>query len=557
MSRKPASREFEQGVDETEPDSGARTYKAIFENTGTATMIIEEDGTISMVNSEFERLSEYRKEEIQGRTSFPPFIAHPDDVERLLGYHRQRKEQSTSAPRKYEVDLVTRSGRIKNALITADLIPGTTRSVISILDVTEYKQLQEAYKQERDYLDHILEYSPDGIAIANKRGELIRFNRIAAEISGYTSEEIQGKPASEFYADREEMDRVFEALRSQGEVRNHEIDFLRKDGTRAPSSVSISLLRSGTGKVMGSITILRDLREWKEMLETVREEEEKFKGIASSALDAIVMVDDAGCISYWNPAAEKIFGYTEQEVLGRDLHQLLAPQRYHEAFRKGFHVFRRRGEGYKVGRSMELSALHRNGTEFPVEVSLSPLKLRNAWHSVGIVRDISDRKIMEAKLEKMANTDQLTGAYNRHKLLESLDYEIKRIQRNKASLSLVMLDIDHFKWINDTYGHSTGDEVLRELVRIIQDSLRQVDILTRWGGEEFLVLAPDTNKLAAAALAERLRWTVSEHEFPQVGKITVSLGIAEYGGKETADELLSRVDERMYLAKQSGRNRVK
>jgi diguanylate cyclase (GGDEF)-like protein len=210
-----------------------------------------------------------------------------------------------------------------------------------------------------------------------------------------------------------------------------------------------------------------------------------------------------------------------------------------------------------IDHSYELRALHKNGSEFSVDVSISALKLKDAWHSVGIVRDISDRKIMEEKLQNMANTDQLTGAYNRHKFLECLDYEVSRVQRNNTSLSLVMLDIDHFKRINDTYGHTTGDSVLKELVRLIRDNLREVDILTRWGGEEFLILAPDTNKLAATTLAERLRQAVKEHDFPEAGSVTISLGVAQYSRKESVDELVSRVDEHMYLAKQSGRNRVK
>jgi len=534
-----------------------RKYRAIFENTGTATAIVEKDTTVSMINSEMENLSGYTRLEIEGRIPFTRLIAHESDREKMLANHWKRREDTSGAPKKYEAVLLTKAERRRNVIVTVDIIPDTEQSIVSFLDITHFKELQEAYKQERDYLDQILEHSPDGIAIANKRGELTRFNRIAAEISGYTSEEIHGRLAYDFFEDTEEMERVLGMLRSKGAVRNHEIDFLRKDGTRIPCSVSISLLRDREGAAIGSITILRDLREWKDMLQTLREEEEKFKGIASSALDAIIMMDDAGRISYWNPAAEKIFGYSAREILDRDLHELLAPSRYHAAFEQGFAEFRRSGKGYKVGRSVELRALHKNGTEFPVEISLSPLELSNAWHSVGIVRDISDRKIMEEKLRNMANTDQLTGAYNRHKFLECLDYEIKRVQRNKAPLSLVMLDIDHFKRINDTYGHSTGDTILRELVRIIRNGLRQVDVLTRWGGEEFLILLPDTKKLDAASLAERLRSMVSDHDFPQAGHVTISLGIAELERNESVEDFINRVDEHMYLAKQSGRNRVK
>ncbi|MCF8085938.1 MAG: PAS domain S-box protein, partial [Desulfohalobiaceae bacterium] len=281
-----------------------RKYRAIFENTGTATAIVEEDTTISMVNSELENLSGYTREEIEGRMPFTRFIACERDREKMLAYHRMRRQDRSGAPEKYEAAFHNKAGNLRNVIVTVDIIPETRQSIVSFLDITHYKELQEAYKQERDHLDHILEYSPDAIAITNQRGELIRFNRIAAELSGYTSEEIQGKPPSDFYADKKEMERMFETLRSLEEVRNHEIDFLRKDGTRVPCSVSISLLRSGESEVIGSVSIIRDLREWKEMLQTIREQEEKFKGIASSALDGVIMMDDQGRISYWNPAAE-------------------------------------------------------------------------------------------------------------------------------------------------------------------------------------------------------------------------------------------------------------
>jgi diguanylate cyclase (GGDEF)-like protein/PAS domain S-box-containing protein len=350
---------------------------------------------------------------------------------------------------------------------------------------------------------------------------------------------------------------MLQTLRSQGSVLNYEIDFLCKDGQRLPCSVSINLLRDPRGRPSGSISIIRDLRPWKEMLQELREQQEKFRGIASSALDAVIMMDDQGRVTFWNNAAKRIFGYSSEEALYQDLHELIAPERYRGAYRKSLPEFQRSGTGHMIGQALEVTALHKDGTEFPVEVSLSTLKLGNAFHSVGLVKDITRRKMMEEKLQNMANTDQLTGAYNRHKFLEFLDHEISRVKRTNSPLSLVMFDIDHFKWINDTYGHGTGDETLRELVRITGENLRDVDILTRWGGEEFIVLTPDTDKLSASVLAERLRRTVEEHDFPGAGPVTISLGIVQYAGNEAVEDLINRVDERMYLAKRSGRNRVK
>jgi len=131
------------------------------------------------------------------------------------------------------------------------------------------------------------------------------------------------------------------------------------------------------------------------MEEKIRESEETFRTISSSAQDAIIMIDDKGNVSFWNEAAERIFGYTREEIEGRDLHKIVVPQRYHEAHKKGFNNFHKSGTGNAIGKIMELSALRKNGEEFPVDLSLSSVKVKGKWNSIGIVRDISDRKHQE------------------------------------------------------------------------------------------------------------------------------------------------------------------
>ena len=135
----------------------------------------------------------------------------------------------------------------------------------------------------------------------------------------------------------------------------------------------------------------------------LNESEEKFRTISASANDAILMMDSEGNISYWNTAAETVFGYPEAEALGKALHQLLAPERFHEAFRKGFSYFKNTGEGAAVGKTLELVALRKNGVEFPVELSLSSVKLGNHWSAIGILRDITERKLAEETVERLKN----------------------------------------------------------------------------------------------------------------------------------------------------------
>ncbi|MER2541226.1 MAG: PAS domain S-box protein [Azonexus sp.] len=143
-----------------------------------------------------------------------------------------------------------------------------------------------------------------------------------------------------------------------------------------------------------------ELSERKRAEQALRDSEEKFRGIASAAQNAIIMMDNSAHISFWNPAAEKIFGYSRDEAIGQELHDLITPERYRSAFRHGYEHFRQTGQGPAVGKTLELAALHKDGREFPIEISLSATWLQNAWSAVGIVRDISERKQAEKEISE-------------------------------------------------------------------------------------------------------------------------------------------------------------
>lgn len=174
----------------------------------------------------------------------------------------------------------------------------------------------------------------------------------------------------------------------------------------------------------------------------------------------------------------------------------------------------------------------------------------------GIVMDISSRKRLEEKLRRLAITDPLTGAFNRRYLLQVMEREISRVQRYARPLSLIMFDIDHFKRINDTFGHEQGDTVLKGIVALVRERLRGSDIFVRWGGEEFMILATETELSNAIALAETLRSALRQSPFPEVGPITLSIGVAQYRPNETLDQWLKRVDDLVYQVKREGRDHI-
>ena len=170
--------------------------------------------------------------------------------------------------------------------------------------------------------------------------------------------------------------------------------------------------------------------------------------------------------------------------------------------------------------------------------------------------DITQQRELEEALRYEAHHDTLTGLYNRRTILETLDREMGRAHRYGGSVALMMFDLDHFKVINDRFGHEAGDRVLREIARQTQQELRSADLLGRWGGEEFIAVLPETELEAAGSLAERIRQAVAEVAFDAVGEVNVSLGVTAVEPRESRDELLKRLDNALYRAKTQGRNRV-
>lgn len=170
--------------------------------------------------------------------------------------------------------------------------------------------------------------------------------------------------------------------------------------------------------------------------------------------------------------------------------------------------------------------------------------------------DITKLKEMEEELKLLSITDPLTQIYNRTKFHQALEEEIKRQRRYETDLTAIMLDIDHFKPINDTYGHDVGDKILVSLVEVVKQCIRETDIFSRWGGEEFLVLLPHTSLDNAARLAERIRVKVMKSNFEVVGSVTCSFGVSELLPEDTDETFIKRVDNALYESKRNGRNRV-
>jgi len=173
-----------------------------------------------------------------------------------------------------------------------------------------------------------------------------------------------------------------------------------------------------------------------------------------------------------------------------------------------------------------------------------------------LLAEIVERKRVEEKLRDLSEKDPLTQIYNRRKLFELLETEIRKSKRHQRPLSVILFDLDHFKNVNDVYGHDRGDQILKTTTSIVNDTIRKTDISARYGGEEFIVVLPETGLEGAAALAEKMRRNIEHYSDPDTGMVTISAGVAELRSEDTGAALIKRADGALYAAKHKGRNRV-
>ena len=276
-----------------------------------------------------------------------------------------------------------------------------------------------------------------------------------------------------------------------------------------------------------------------------------------AAANSIMITDKDSIIKWVNSAFTRLTGYSVEECIGQKPKNLIHSGKQDEAFYQALWADILQGKQWRG----ELVNKRKDGSFYHEELSIAPVqnKLGEITHFIGIKDDLSDRKRIEKELQKLANTDPLTELYNRRVFLEQLTQELARLARFETQrAALLMIDLDYFKRINDTYGHSTGDQVLRQFAQIVRQTIRTIDIPARLGGEEFAILLPGATKIDAMAMAERLRRMVADavifHEKGSV-RITVSIGAAALSANDVdGDVVLGYADAALYKAKDSGRN---
>lgn len=276
--------------------------------------------------------------------------------------------------------------------------------------------------------------------------------------------------------------------------------------------------------------------------------------------DPVIGVDPRGIINRFNTAAERLLGYRRDEVIGRlHIESLYAPAS--EARRIG--KLLKSGNGQIEG--LETALMSREGRRIAIRLSATLLHAGDEIiGSIGFFHDLTERKALEEALKHASITDMLTGLHNQRHFYPRLEEEIIRARRYRRPLSLICSDLDHFKSVNDRLGHQAGDLILREIGVMVARTVRGSDAAFRYGGDEFMVLLPESHAGEALHLAERLRagckscWPPAwESLYPDLARVTMSIGIAELSGEEDAEHFVHRADLAMYEAKRAGGDRCR
>jgi len=313
----------------------------------------------------------------------------------------------------------------------------------------------------------------------------------------------------------------------------------------------IDLLTELAENISYGLDTLQTRAARKRMEEALQRSETLFRAITEQSGEGIALLDNDGDFVIVNPAFCQMTGYSEAELITMKVYDLRPAKSEPSLFLKV-----RSGQSAKS----EVDLKKKDGALFWAEISADPIQLADQNMILGVIRDITERKRMEAELERLATTDPLTNLLNRRELLRRAEAELERARRYEHPTSAIMLDVDYFKKVNDTCGHTAGDKVLIALAQLLTREVRTSDLVARYGGEEFMLLLSETSLEQARAIAERIRCAVADIAVvvdDQTIRFTISLGVTS-SDKSGLDfeSLLKEADRLLYQAKQSGRNRV-
>lgn len=437
--------------------------------------------------------------------------------------------------------------------------------------VEAFKLKDEALEQQsrqRELFETTLLSINEGIIVTDRVGKITLMNRRAETYTGWSTEEAYGKKIDEVFTyinfktgekGIDPIQCVLETGKTCDLIQN--IKMVAKDRSeRYISGIAAGILTEH-GEITGVVVSFKDITK-----EYIQERE--IEGFLNVNLDILCVADTNGNFHKVNKKFEDILGYGVEEMVNKSYLSLVHEEDIPETLNIVQDLINQKSI---IGFTNRVRC--KDGSYKYIEWHTEP----NGKYTYSSARDVTEKRELEIKLSQanhellqiteemkiknellgvLAVTDELTGAFNRHFFDQKSSEEMKKSDRYDQPLSMIIMDLDHFKRVNDTWGHPIGDEVLRQIAKITHKNIRNSDILVRLGGEEFIVLMPKTSMSKAFAVAEKVREKIEQNQIPIVGKVTASFGVAQRMKYESFESWYKRMDQALYQAKEGGRNCV-
>ena len=544
--------------------SSEELFRSLTAHTPVGVFVSAADGSCTFVNKRWCELTGLTPEEALG----DGWIAalHPDDRERVLGEWAAASaagEDSVVEYRFLRPDGTTRW--IEGFAATHRAPDGRVAGWVgTCLDLTDRIAAETAAREAGERFRVAFDNAPIGIALLSPEGHWRHVNRALCEMLGYTAEQLLGMTFMDITHPDDlphNLERNRKQLGGEDWERRVEKRYIRADGQIVWVALTNEIVRDPTGKPLYSVAQIEDITQRRQTENALREAEERFRRAFEDAPIGMSLVAPDGRFLRVNRTLCELTGYGEQALLERTFQEITHPDDVNNDMQQAERLLAGEISSYR----MEKRYLRLDGSVIWVMLSVSLVRdgAGEPLHFVSQIEDVTERKHDLQELERLANHDPLTGLFNRRRFDEELQRELARLEREPGrQAALLILDVDHFKLVNDSFGHRAGDDVLCAIAETLRLRLREADVIARLGGDEYAAVLIDLETGDdAREVASELAKTISAQTILTAGgavHVTVSIGVVvlDHTAREREVDSFLAADKAMYRAKRAGRNRI-